>query len=146
MESQISPSPPPSPSLPPPPPHASNPANMPWKNRPQRFAFLRALSTEPKYQALVNALDNCVVCACPIPHSDRFPQSSGPASSTAEDPGGCRSHHARYRPALRDIGRAQEVEADATPPPGLPSWVHTSELDIMLVDGLLQREPLADVG
>ena len=47
---------------------------------------------------------------------------------------------------LHDIGQAPEVEADATPPPGLPSWVHTSELDIMLVDGLLQREPLADVG
>ena len=63
MESQISPSPPPSPSLPPPPPHMSSPANMPWKNRPQRFAFLWALSAEPKYQALVNALDNCIVCA-----------------------------------------------------------------------------------
>ena len=48
--------------------------------------------------------------------------------------------------ALHDIGQAQEVEADATPPPGLPSWVHTSELDITLVDGLLQCEPLADVG
>ena len=48
--------------------------------------------------------------------------------------------------ALRDIGQAQEVEADATPPPGLPSWVHTSELDITLVDGLLQHEPLANVG
>ena len=47
--------------------------------------------------------------------------------------------------ALRDIGQAQEVEADATPPPGLPSWVHTSELDITLVDGLLQCEPLADI-
>ena len=63
MESQISPSPPPSPSLHPPPPHVSSPANMPWKNRLQRFAFLRALSTEPKYQALVNALDNRIVCA-----------------------------------------------------------------------------------
>ena len=125
MESQISPSPPPSPSLPPPPPHTSSPANMPWKNKPQRFAFLWALSAEPKYQALVNALDNHVVCAtiiycmanksnlnfyilegwyridsgesarlgcleleggifaCPIPHSDRFPQSSGPASSAS---------------------------------------------------------------
>ena len=48
--------------------------------------------------------------------------------------------------ALRDIGRAQRVEADATPPPSLPSWVHTSELDITLVDGLLQCEPLADIG
>ena len=63
MESQISPSPPPSLSLPPPPPHTSSPANMPWKNRLQRFAFLRALSAEPKYQALVNTLDNHVVCA-----------------------------------------------------------------------------------
>ena len=36
---------------------------------------------------------------------------------------------------LCNIGQAQEVEADATPPPGLPSWVHTSELDITLVDG-----------
>ena len=63
MESQISPSPPLSLSLPPPPPHASSPANMPWKNRPQRFAFLCALSAEPKYQALVNTLDNCIVCA-----------------------------------------------------------------------------------
>ena len=62
MESQISPSPPSSPSLPPP-PHMSSPANMPWKNRPQRFAFLQDLSTEPKYQALVNTLDNCIVCA-----------------------------------------------------------------------------------
>ena len=33
------------------------------RNRPQRFAFLWALFTEPKYQALVNTLDNCVVCA-----------------------------------------------------------------------------------
>ena len=140
MESQISPSPPPSPSLPPPPPHMSSPANMPWKNRPQRFAFLQALSAEPKYQALVDTLDNHVVCApfiylmanksnlnfyilegwyrigsggsarlgfleleggvfaCPIPHSDRFPQSSGPASSAAEDPRGCRLHCAQYRP------------------------------------------------
>ena len=63
MESQISPSPPPSLSLPLPPPHASSPANMPWKNRPQWFAFLQALTTKPKYQALVNALDNHVVCA-----------------------------------------------------------------------------------
>ena len=47
---------------------------------------------------------------------------------------------------LCDIRQAQEVEADATPPPGLPSWVHTSELDIMLVDGLLQHEPLANIG
>ena len=139
MESQISSSPP-SLSLPPPPPHASSPANMPWKNRLQRFAFLQALSTEPKYQALVNALDNHIICApfiylmanksnlnfyilegwyridsggsarlgcleleggvfaCPIPHSDRFPQSSGTASSAAEDPGGCRLHRAQYRP------------------------------------------------
>ena len=48
--------------------------------------------------------------------------------------------------ALYDIGQAQEVEADATLPPGLPSWVHTSELDIMLVDGFLQCEPLANIG
>ena len=131
MESQISPSPPLSLSLPPPPPHTSSPANMPWKNRLQRFAFLWALSAEPKYQALVNALDNHIICApfiylmanksnlnfyilegwyridsggsarlgclelgggvfaCPIPHSDRFPRSSGPASSAAKDPGGC---------------------------------------------------------
>ena len=47
---------------------------------------------------------------------------------------------------LCDIRQAQEVEADATPPPGLPSWVHTSELDITLVDGLLQCEPLANIG
>ena len=59
MESQKSPSPSPSP----PPPNASSPANMPWINRSQRFAFLRALSAEPKYLALVNALDNSVVCA-----------------------------------------------------------------------------------
>ena len=130
-ESQISPSPPPSLSLPPPPPHASSPANMPWKNRLQKIAYIRALSSEPKYQALVNALDNHIICApfiylmanksnlnfyilegwyridsggsarlgcleleggvfaCPIPHSDKFTQSSGPASSAAEDPGGC---------------------------------------------------------
>ena len=48
--------------------------------------------------------------------------------------------------ALHDIRRAQEVEVDATPPPGLSSWVHTSELDITLVDGLLQCEPLANIG
>ena len=59
MPSQKSPSPPPSP----PPPNASSPANMPWKNRPQRFSFLQDLSTEPKYLALVNALDNHIVCA-----------------------------------------------------------------------------------
>ena len=38
------------------------------------------------------------VFACPIPHSDRFPWSSGPASSAAEGPRGCRLHCAQYRP------------------------------------------------
>jgi hypothetical protein len=43
--------------------------------------------------------------------------------------------------ALRDIGRQQEIEVD-DPPPGTPSWVIHSELDIQDIDTLLTRAEL----
>ena len=86
------------------------------------------------------------VFACPIPHSDRFPQSSGPASSAAKDPRGCQLHRAQYRPHSLWHQMSTGGGGGCHSSPGLPSWVHTSELDITLVDGLLQHEPLANVG